>query len=134
MLEVKTTDEPVQNEVGPFAVTTGAGFPVTFIVLLVFVHAPIVLTTEYAPVLNAAVLFTTNVVAFAPAMATPFFIHCRDTVPDAATLDVKVTVAVPQIVVLPVAVITGFAGCVPVNTHEHVAVLNVAVCQHAVVG
>ena len=48
MLEVNTTDEPVQNEVGPFAVTTGAGFPVTFIVLLVFVHAPIVLTTEYA--------------------------------------------------------------------------------------
>ena len=45
MLDVNTTDEPVQKEVGPFAVITGVGFPVTFIALLVFVHAPTVLTT-----------------------------------------------------------------------------------------
>jgi len=51
MLEVKVTDEPVQNDIGPPADITGAGFPVTLIVLLVLVQVfpfeyVIVLTTE----------------------------------------------------------------------------------------
>jgi len=74
---------------------------------------------------------TTNVVAFAPAMATPFFIHWRDTDAEAATLDVSVTDAVAaHNVVFPVVDMTGLAGAVPVVTQEQDVVLNEVLSQH----
>ena len=115
VLDVNTTVVVAQKIVGPLAVTTGAGLAVTFIALLVSIQFPIFLTTVYVPVPNAAVLVTVNVVAFAFAIAIPFFIHCNDTVDEAATLEVKTTVDVPHNVVLVVVVTTGFAGCVPVT-------------------
>ena len=127
ILDVNTTVVVAQKVIGPLAVTTGAGLAVTFIALLVFVQFPIVLTTVYAPVPNAAVLVTVNVVAFAFAIAIPFFIHCNDTVDEAATLEVKTTVDVPHNVVLVVVDTTGFAGCVPVTFQAQVVVLKVAV-------
>ena len=72
VLDVNTTVVVAQKVVGPLAVITGVGLAVTFIALLVSIQFPIFLTTVYAPVPNAAVLVTVNVVAFAFAISQSF--------------------------------------------------------------